>query len=180
MNFTVIKKEVITIDAHEEKVIQQFMDQIKEELIKWCDNKYAYRLKASGWVIDDKPLPITTKELIEQFLYEYYHLKITSVNQKANTEITTSGEYYHMDIKKIQNAITVLKDLAFSDTKIQYPEEFEALRTGVQALNITKKLPKLTENISQYYLDMVDGKKTISIEEYNNYVLTQISKLYEI
>ena len=100
--------------------------------------------------------------------------------EKTNPEITASGEYYRMDIKKIQNAITALKDLAFNDTKIQYPKEFEALRTGVQALNIVEKLPKLTENISQYYLDIVDGKKTMSIEEYNNYVLTQISKLYEI
>lgn len=168
------------MDAYEKEIIQQFIDSKKEELIAWCESKYAYRLKAAGWIMDDNPSPITTEELIEQFLWECYHIKLTPVNPETKSDTEVSGEYYRMDAEKVRNAIAVLKDLAFDNEGIRYPKEFEALRAGVQALNITGKLPKLTENISQYYLDMVDGKKTMSIEEYNNYVLTQISKLYEI
>lgn len=172
------------MDAYEKEIIQQFIDSKKEELIAWCESKYAYRLKAAGWIMDDKPSPITTEELIERFLLECYHIKLTPVNPETKSDTEASGEYYReyyrMDAEKVRNAIAVLKDLAFNNEGIRYPKEFEALRAGVQALNIAGKLPKLTENISQYYLDMVDGKKTMSIEEYNNYVLTQISKLYEI
>ena len=168
------------MDAYEKEIIQQFIDSKKEELIAWCESRYAYRLKAAGWIMDDKPSPITTEELIERFLWECYHIKLTPVNPEAKSDTEVSGEYYRMDAEKVQNAIAVLKDLAFDNEGIRYPKEFKALRAGVQALNIAGKLPKLTENISQYYLDMVDGKKTMSIEEYNNYVLTQISELYKI
>lgn len=84
-----------------------------------------------------------------------------------------------MDKRTVREAKEILTDFAFDETQVSYPVEFEAVRTGVQALSIVEKIPDAIEAIAKRYRDMIDGKKNLSIAEYNAFVLKQLTDLYE-
>lgn len=83
-----------------------------------------------------------------------------------------------MDKRSIKEAKKILTDFAFDEKSVSYPVEFEAVRKGVQALSIVEKIPDAIEAISKRYCEMVEGKATLSIAEYNEFVLKQLNDLY--